>query len=216
MADYELTERVLLNLLDNAIRHSPDGSKIDIDAEILEGFLRIVVKDQGEGITPELLPFVFEKYTRGNHANHGDQRSYGLGLAFCKMAVETHGGKIGAISEQGKGSEFWFTMPLASGAIVETICQSLPPVFSHEQEFPKLTDDEIAYMREHYRMIGQLSIHQISDIKDLLKKPDEITSTGIRQWKKAVITSINQYDSKRFNNLKELLTKDDGQNSDCR
>ena len=210
MADPGITERVLVNLLDNAVRHSSDDSTIAVKTEMADGFLRIAVKDHGEGIPPDLLPFIFEKYTRGSHANHGDQRSYGLGLAFCKMAIETHGGMIGVISEQGNGSEFWFTLPLASQAIVETIIYKQPPVMPDEPEPLQLTDDELAWLREHYGPIVHLSIHQISDIKDLLSKPDESPSAGISQWKKTVITSINQYDSLSFNHLKELLTSNNG------
>lgn len=210
MADHDITERVLVNLLDNAVRHSPDDSTIVVKTEMADGFLRIAVKDHGEGIPPNLLPFIFEKYTRGSHANHGDQRSYGLGLAFCKMAIETHGGMIGVISEQGNGSEFWFTLPLASQAVVETMIYKQPPVMPNEPEPLQLTDDELAWLREHYGPIVHLSIHQISDIKDLLSKPDESPSAGISQWKKTVITAINQYDSLSFNHLKELLNSNNG------
>ncbi|MEI7980842.1 MAG: tetratricopeptide repeat-containing sensor histidine kinase [Bacteroidota bacterium] len=210
MADPGITERVLVNLLDNAIRHSHDGSTIEVEAEMQDGFLRIAVKDHGEGIPPELLPSIFEKYTRGKHANHGDQRSYGLGLAFCKMAVETHGGKIGAISEQGKGSEIWFTLPLASGPVIE-IADHMPyPVISDPLKFAELSEEDLTYLREHYSSIRNLSIHQISDIKDLLNKPDEKTSAGISLWKNAVITSTNQYNSLLFIKLKNILTNNDG------
>jgi hypothetical protein len=216
MADYDIIERVLVNLLDNAVRHSPDGSMIEVEAEIADKFLRIAVKDHGEGIPPDLLPFIFEKFTRGSHANHGDQRSYGLGLAFCKMAVETHGGQIGVISEQGNGSEFWFTLPLASHTALEPTVQTQSPDFSDEPESLQLTGDELAWLSEHYGSIKHLSIHQISDIKDLLDKQDEFTSAAIRRWKSAVITSTNQYNVMSFNQLIELITKNDGQNPDRR
>ncbi len=209
-ADPDITERVLVNLLDNAIRHAPESSTIEVVAELEDGFLRIAVKDHGEGIPPDLLPFIFDKYTRGNHSKQGNQRSYGLGLAFCKMAVETHGGKTGAISEQGKGSEIWFTLPLASGPAIETADHTQPPLMSCQQDLTKFTEEELTCLRENYGSIRHLSIHQISDIKDLLNKEDEDTSAAIRKWKKAVITSINQYDLLSFNQLINLLTDNDG------
>jgi len=207
LADADITERVLVNLLDNAVRHAPDSSKIEVAAEIAGDFLRITVRDQGEGIPPDLLPFIFEKYTRGKNTNQGDQRSYGLGLAFCKMAVETHGGQIEVISGQGNGSEFWFTLPLASHAVLETMAPTQPPAMSDEQESLQLTDDELVWLREHYGSIINLSIHQISDIKDLLDKPDEINSVAISRWKNAVIASTNQYNLLLFNQLVELVPK---------
>lgn len=209
LADYDISVRVLLNLLDNAMRHSPKDCTIEVGTEKLDGFLRIAVKDQGEGIPPDLLPFIFDKYTRGNHANHVDQRSYGLGLAFCKMAIEAHGGRIGAISEQGKGCEIWFTLPLASETLIETTSQPQTSLCADQQELPKLRQDELEYLNENYGPIMHLSIHQISDIKDLLNKQDENSSAGIDQWKKAVITSTNQYNSLLFNQLVKQITNTD-------
>jgi hypothetical protein len=180
-----------------------------VGAELTDGFLRIAVKDQGVGIPPDLLPLIFEKYTRGNNSNQGGQRSYGLGLAFCKMAVETHGGKTGAISDLGKGSEIWFTLPLASSQIDETTDHTQSPLLSDLLDLPEFSENELNYLREHYGSIRQLSIHQISDIKDLLNKADDNTFAGISLWKKAVITSINQYDSLSFNQLINLLVSND-------
>jgi len=207
LADADITERVLVNLLDNAVRHAPDGSKIEVAAENADDFLRIMVKDKGEGIPPDLLPYIFEKFTRGSQANQGGQRSYGLGLAFCKMAIEAHGGTIGVNSEKGKGSEFWFTLPLASGTVTETTDQQELTVIHDELESSDLTTDEQAWLQEHYGPIVHLSIHQISDIKDLLNTADDPNSAGIRRWKSAVITSINQYNLPSFNQLVGLMSK---------
>jgi len=126
LADADITERVFVNLLDNAIRHAPAGIAIEVIAEMLDGFIKTTVKDHGDGIAPDLLPFIFEKYTHGEHAAQEKARLYGLGLAFCKMAVEAHGGKTGAISEQGTGSEIWFTLPLAVRSLKQTITRCLP------------------------------------------------------------------------------------------
>ncbi len=207
ISDPDIAERVLVNLLDNAIRHAPAVSAIEVEAEITDGFLRIVVKDHGEGIPPALLPFIFDKYTHGDQPEQGESPYYGLGLAFCKLAVEAHGGKTGATSEQGTGSEIWFTLPLASGPVMETEDHTRPPLLSSQHEFPKFTEDELTYLREHYCSIKHLSIHQISDIKDLLNKPDENKSVGIKWWKNAVATSVNQYNCQLFSHLIDIITK---------
>jgi two-component system, sensor histidine kinase and response regulator len=97
-ADADISERILVNLLDNAIRHASAGSSIEVTAEMLDGFIKTMVKDQGEGISPGLLPVIFEKYTHADNPGQSAARRYGLGLAFCKMAVEKHGGITGVIS----------------------------------------------------------------------------------------------------------------------
>jgi signal transduction histidine kinase len=86
-ADPDIIERVLVNLTDNAIKHSHPGSVIFLSKEESEGLVSVTVKDQGEGISPEFLPFIFDKYTRAGEDKPGN-RSFGLGLAFCKMAIE--------------------------------------------------------------------------------------------------------------------------------
>lgn len=97
--------QVLINLLSNANRHTKNGV-VSISAQAVPGALRLTVADTGGGISPELLPRVFERYARG----HGE--GTGLGLPICKDIVEAHGGEIGIDSEPGRGTRVWFTLPL--------------------------------------------------------------------------------------------------------
>ncbi len=209
-ADAVITERILANLLDNAIRHAPTGSAIEVIAEMLDGFIKTTVKDHGDGIAPDLLPVIFEKYTHGKHAAQDKVRLYGLGLAFCKMAVEKHVGTTGAISEQGKGSEIWFTLPMASVDIIQPEHQTKPALICDLQDLPEFTEAERSWLHEHYGTLRRISIHQISDIKDLLEMPDAGASPAIRHWKNAVITAMNQYHVSSFNHLVELIPDNDG------
>jgi len=209
LADGDIAERILVNLLDNAIRHAPAGSAIELTADLNDGFIKTTVKDRGDGIAPGLRPFIFEKYTHGDHPGQGASRRYGLGLAFCKMAVEKHGGKTGVISEEGKGSEIWFTLPLASVDVIQPADQIKPAVICDLQELPEFTEAELSWLREHYGPLRHFSIHQISDIKDLLDLPDAGASSAIRRWKSAVITATNQYNASSFNHLVELIPDND-------
>ena len=110
-ADQLRLERVLYNLIENAAKYSPEGSEILIDVKNEDKFLTISVKDQGRGMAPERLPELFEPFKRlVTHAEH--TRGLGLGLVVCKRLVEAHGGRIWAKSERGKGSTFYFTLPL--------------------------------------------------------------------------------------------------------
>jgi len=117
-ADQGLIDRVLTNLVSNAIRYSPRGKSVSIACEELEGFARISVTDEGQGIPVEELSSVFERFRQAKSGGAKDKGGSGLGLAICKSIIEMHGGKIWAVSpgtllERGSGSTFYFTLPLA-------------------------------------------------------------------------------------------------------
>lgn len=106
-ADRDMTHRIFGNLLGNAIKFSPKGGTIGVALSHNGEALQVRVTDQGKGIPPEYHQRVFEKFGQVESRKY----SSGLGLTFCKLAVEAHGGQIGLESEVGKGSTFWFTLP---------------------------------------------------------------------------------------------------------
>ncbi len=110
-ADKSLLERVLVNLLTNAIKHTPQGGVITVKTSAADGCARVEVHDTGCGIPAAYHQMIFEKFGQVQARQEGQKHSSGLGLAFCKLAVEAHGGKMGVQSEVGKGSVFWFTIP---------------------------------------------------------------------------------------------------------
>lgn len=116
--DGALIGRVLANLLTNAFKYTPEGGVITTKLETTADAVTISVIDTGPGIPPEYQPHIFEKFTQAK----GSKRGTGLGLTFCKMVVEAHGGKIWVESEMHKGSKFIFTLPMAgpASALVET------------------------------------------------------------------------------------------------
>jgi signal transduction histidine kinase len=108
--DLELVGRVLENLLNNALKFAPQGTTVQVRLTGREGEGHIEVVDQGPGIAGKHHEAIFQKF--GQLEGDKKRRGTGLGLAFCKLAVEAHGGRIGVRSEPGKGSAFWFTLPL--------------------------------------------------------------------------------------------------------
>jgi len=112
-ADAELLRRVLQNLLDNAIRHSLPGTSISIETDASNGAAHFRVRDQGPGIPVELRERIFDKYVRlpAAHAAE-DAFGRGLGLAFCRAAVDAHGGRISVGENRPSGSVFTVTLPL--------------------------------------------------------------------------------------------------------
>jgi len=107
-ADREELAKVLTNLLDNAIKYTAPGGRVTIESERKRGFVIVKVTDTGVGIAPEDMPKLFTKFFQADKSRPGS----GLGLYICKMIVEAHGGKIWAKSRLGKGSTFFFTLPL--------------------------------------------------------------------------------------------------------
>ena len=117
-ADKDMIHRVVANLLHNAVKHSGKGGKIRLSArfESDQGRLHVTVKDDGEGIAPEYTEKIFEKFAQADLKKLGLKTDRGLGLTFCKLAVEAHGGKIWVESKIGTGSEFKFYLPAGNDA----------------------------------------------------------------------------------------------------
>jgi NtrC-family two-component system sensor histidine kinase KinB len=109
-ADSGMIERVLVNLADNALKYTPVGGEVNISVEVGKDMLSVRVSDNGPGILPQYQSRVFEKFARMRGQASGG--GIGLGLAFCRLAVEAHGGRIWVESTPGQGSAFIFTLPL--------------------------------------------------------------------------------------------------------
>jgi two-component system sensor histidine kinase/response regulator len=111
--DEGIVVRVLQNILGNALGFAPEGSTIAVEIEGPGNLAVVRVSDGGPGIAPEHHARIFEKFGHVETAGATRAHSTGLGLAFCKLAVEAHGGSIGVESDLGKGSTFWFMLPRA-------------------------------------------------------------------------------------------------------
>lgn len=110
-ADAELLRRILVNLAGNALKFTPPGGTVEIGADELEMETRFWVRDTGPGIPPEYHSKIFEKFGQVESFTAKKKLSTGLGLTFCKMAVEAHGGRVWLESELEKGSTFFFSLP---------------------------------------------------------------------------------------------------------
>jgi signal transduction histidine kinase len=114
-ADIGLIQRALQNLIANAITHTEAGGRVAIVVEPVDRSVAVRVEDTGRGIPSEQLEHVFERfYQAGDPADNGPRRTGGLGLAIVKKILELHGGAVQVASTVGKGTAFWFTLPVAS------------------------------------------------------------------------------------------------------
>jgi signal transduction histidine kinase len=110
-ADYDRLNQVLSNLLSNALRHTPENGKITLRAEAIPDAVRIIVSDTGAGIPAEDLPYIFDRFWRGDKSRARTEGSSGLGLAITKQLVLAHGGTISVESELGEGTMFTIELP---------------------------------------------------------------------------------------------------------
>jgi len=111
-ADPERIQRVIINLVNNAVKYAARSKEIIIRVEQADSQTRVSVTDKGPGIAPEKVPHIFERFYRAD-ANGGQYSGLGLGLYISAEIIRKHGGQIGVDSEPGKGSSFWFTLPSA-------------------------------------------------------------------------------------------------------
>lgn len=108
-------EQVITNLVSNALKHTSPGDTIRIGVELVSSQLKFTITDSGRGILPQDMPFLFERYFRGQANTAGNtfaQEGTGLGLSICKTIIEAHGGTISFKSKEGQGTTFHFTLPL--------------------------------------------------------------------------------------------------------
>ena len=116
--DFNRLQQIVWNLLSNAVKFSPSGAEIDVQLKTVAGLVQIVIKDNGQGISADFLPHVFERFRQGDASTTKKFGGLGLGLAIVRHLVELHGGSVQAESQgEGKGSTFTVTLPTMSGSL---------------------------------------------------------------------------------------------------
>jgi K+-sensing histidine kinase KdpD len=117
--DEEMILRVLINLLENAVKFSPDEGLITVNTKIEDSWVEIFVQDMGPAIPESERERIFNKFTR-LRGKKDKLSGLGIGLAFCRLAIEGHGGRIWVESENNKGNTFFFTLPVATAEQLST------------------------------------------------------------------------------------------------
>jgi two-component system phosphate regulon sensor histidine kinase PhoR len=121
-ADADRLEQVLGNLVDNGIKYGRANGTVTIGGSANEvGQVEVFVQDDGPGIPPEALERVFERFYRVDKARAREQGGTGLGLAIVKHIIQTHGGRVWATSEVGRGTTFCFTLAQATGSLQQPL-----------------------------------------------------------------------------------------------
>ncbi len=191
-----LLDRVLINLLTNAIKYSGLGTTISVKlGQISKGYQEIIVTDQGEGIVEEKLPYIFNKFWHKDARKSGLAPSTGLGLSFCKLAVEAHGGTIRAESELSQGTSMIFTLPLT----IEDASDALVVEQVQNQTGESLTLAEFRILAEFLPELTSLEVYEVSAINKVISKLEE---KGLNKgWLNALQTAVYQGDQSKYNEM---------------
>jgi len=198
LCDRNLTVRVLTNLLSNAIKYSDKGKTIFIETVVTNDKIKVLVIDEGIGIEAQHLDKIFSKYFMVNQNTSNELRSSGLGLTFCKLAVEAQNGSIEVSSNPGAGSVFGFTLSgyrTGETAVLIDIGEKL--------NFD-LTPDEIKKLLPVCQQIRDIPIYRLSDIIIKLKEIKIPEKGNIAIWHENLSNSVYTGNQSFY---KELIEK---------
>ncbi len=201
-ADPQMTVRVLVNLLTNAIKYSPRNGQITMRVQEQGGDAYWEIEDQGPGIPPERQALVFERFGQLNAANYGYVGATGLGLTFCKLAVEAHGGSIGLVSEPGYGTTFYFTLPHVRQ--LSAVSQKLNTQRPVQAE---LSPKEQTYLLPYVKQLYDFQVYEVSRIEAILQQIDTKRS-GVQQWREAVEHSLFVCDEVKYRELLRCVAQE--------
>jgi signal transduction histidine kinase len=118
-ADRSRLRQILANLLDNAIKYTPAGGRVEVKAHPQAGTVVFSVKDTGIGLTPDEMPRIWDRLYRGDQSR--SERGLGLGLSLVRAVVQAHGGQIGVSSSVGVGSTFTMSLPSPSPTLADPL-----------------------------------------------------------------------------------------------
>ncbi len=203
MVDKEVMLRVFDNLISNAIRYSPLNRSIDVFAEKTGAdLIQIDIKNYGAHISNDAMPFIFDKYRYFGNSDSSTHRSTGLGLTFCKMAVEAHGGNICARNNPDEGCSFLLTLEhsSASGEAEETVTTVVD--FTGRLQF---TDTEYKILKQAVKQIKNFKIFEISRFHEVLDPLKETAGYNINEWISGLFCAINIQNMQEYNRLINLV-----------
>jgi PAS domain S-box-containing protein len=160
--DPDRLQQVVWNLLSNAIKFTPKGERVQVRLERVDSHVEIVVSDTGKGISPELLPYVFERFRQDDSSTTRQYGGIGLGLAIVRHLVELHGGTVYAHSEgEGKGSSFTVVLPIMPGQIRSS---------DHEADYAKQNESLSIHSLPVLDGLRVLIVDDEADARVLLKE----------------------------------------------
>lgn len=199
LCDKDLIHRVLVNLLTNAIKFAYQQTEISVAAEAFPQSEKVLIRvtNQGDGIPEEFQNKVFDKFSQHAPLDSGSVRSTGIGLTFCKLAIEAHKHSIHVESLPNHTTSFWFHLDLAS-------TQAKPsPMMKLEQDHNQInfTQNDRKILQAVALELKPLELHQITKIRKVLRSLDNQRTPQIDLWVQQLYAAIETNDFNKYNNL---------------
>ena len=204
--DGKYIRRVFENLLTNAIKFTPNGGKILFEAKEnpANDNLIISVTDTGEGIPSDKFKEIFEPFNQLDARNFANTSSTGLGLAFCKMAIEAHESRIQVESTLGVGTRFFFELPkilvtehTTAETVATTATESNDLVFSEE---------DTLFLAPYLTELKKYELYEISDLEKVLEQIQVTDRPHLKSWKTQLKAAIDNYNETEYQRLISLAT----------
>jgi signal transduction histidine kinase len=203
-ADRHIVNRILTNLLSNAIKYTPSGGLIQISVNQKDKEILVEIEDNGDGISDDQINSMFDMYNQGGNSNLMYNSSTGIGLAYCKLAVEALGGKIGIKSEIGKGTLVWFTLNQGTVVAENIDTKDIPAKIEIKMPGFELTEKDIEHIRPYIADLKQRSIYEVTEILSVTKNLAFCENTRIIKWKELVEETLFSANEKRFRELIDI------------
>ena len=197
--DQSLMERVMINLLNNAIKFSKTNSCINIVVLQKNEMLRVEISDHGAGIKPGNINRIFDKYFQDSPVNVGFTHSSGVGLTFCKLVIEAHGGTIGADSVLNQGTTIWFELPCKTGNTI--VCEEI--IHTSPKKYHGNNQEDVNILKYKLK-IAHLAVYQTGEILNIFKLSSHPNTPEFLYWKEEIIKSSMSGNTEYFNQLKDI------------
>ena len=200
--DKDITTRIIVNLLTNAIKHAPLNSGIEIRAvQETDNEAKVMIIDEGDGVPPAIQDKIFDKFfSLEAKKNNLDVQSTGLGLAFCKLAIEAQQGAIGVTNNPGKGAQFWFTLQLIEVGAPE----GTPTTEIHQNELVLSAEDR-DWLRPFAQLLVKAEVCEMGMVKKTVDSINDTNRPNVQQWKELVTEATFSMNQLLYNELMGLV-----------
>ena len=194
-ADEQMLIRVFVNILSNAIKYSPNNGNINISAEIdNESHVVINIKDSGQGISKNQASKIFDKYMQADAKMSGSTHSTGIGLTYCKMAIEAHKGDIYVKSELGEGAEFIFSLP---NVIKLKKDKKKGTTIKNQLKKIEFSDSDKKYLTPFINELKNIDVSEVSEFNNLFEQIED-KNQNIIKWKNKIEDAVFFCNDKQF------------------